>query len=178
MKKLFIKQYFCFLLFAFCFLFFKANAQRYAVIDTKYILSKLPQYKTAEDQLKDMGKKWQKEIDSVQAQSDSLLKNYESEQYMLTDELKKKRQIEVQNKEKEVRDLQTHYFGDEGELFRQRQILIRPIQDKIYGAAQRMALTKGYDFILDKSEGITIIFADPKLNRSDDILQELGVGKQ
>jgi outer membrane protein len=175
MKGLFIKQYFCFLLFAFCF--FKANAQRYAVIDTKYILSKMPQYNTAEDQLKDMSKKWQKEIDSLQTQSDSLLKNYESEQYMLTDELKKKRQIEIQNKEKEVRDLQKYYFGYEGALFRQRQILIRPIQDRIYGAAQRMALTKGYDFILDKSEGITIIFADPKLNRSDDLLQELGVGK-
>lgn len=178
MKNKLIKQLLYLIPCTLCLVFFKANAQRYAVVDTKYILSKLPQYKTAEEQLRKMSNKWQKEIDSVQSQSDSLLKNYESEQYMLTDELKKKRQTEIYNKEKEVRDLQKHYFGYEGELFRQRQILIRPIQDKIYGAAQRMALTKGYDFILDKSEGITIIFADPKLNRSDDILQELGIGKQ
>jgi outer membrane protein len=104
-----------------------------------------------------------------------MYKNYDAEQFMLTEELKKKRETELFNKEKEVRDLQKKRFGYEGDLFKERQKIVKPIQDKVYNAVQKIAVARGYDFILDKSEGITVIFADPKLDKSDDILRELGI---
>src|SRR6478736_6162072 len=141
MKKILILLAIC------CFMLaFTSQAQRYAIVDTKYILEKMPDYK-----------------------------DYEGEQVMLSDELKKKREDQLFIKEKEVRDLQRKRFGFEGDLFKKRQELIKPIQDKVYNAIQKIAVAKLYDFILDKSEGITVIFADPKLDRSEDILRELGV---
>jgi outer membrane protein len=151
------------------------QAQRYAVIDTKYILDKMPEYKDAEKKLKDLGDQWQKDIDNKQAELDRMYKNFDAEQYMLSDELKKKREDELFNKEKEIRDLQKKRFGYEGDLFKERQKLVKPIQDKIYNAVQKMAVNRGYDFVLDKSEGITVIFADPKLDKSEDLLKDLGI---
>ena len=150
-------------------------AQRYAVIDSKYILDKLPEYKEAQQKLDQFSKMWQQEIDQKAAELDQMYKNYDAEQVMLSDELKKKREDELYNKEKEVRDLQKKRFGFEGDLFKKREELIKPIQDKVYNAIQKLAAAKLYDFILDKSEGITVIFADPKLDKSDDVLKELGV---
>jgi len=152
-----------------------ASAQRYAVIDTRYILDKMPEYKDADNKIKQISEQWQKEIDDKQTQLDKMYKQYDAEQYMLSDDLKKKREDELFNKEKEVRDLQKKRFGYEGDLFKERQKLIKPIQDKVYAAVQKMAVSRSYDFILDKSEGITVIFADPKLDKSDDILRDLGV---
>ncbi len=151
------------------------QAQRYAIIDTKYILNKIPEYKDADKKLQQVGEQWQKEIDDKQAQLDKMYKNYEAEQFMLTDDLKKKREDELFVKEKEIRDLQKRRFGYEGDLFRERQRLVKPLQDKVYNAVQKIAVARSYDFVLDKSEGITIIFADPKLDRSDDVLKELGI---
>jgi outer membrane protein len=149
--------------------------QRYAVIDTKYILERIPAYKEADAKLKLVGEQWQKEIDDLQVQLDKMYKNYESEQFMLTDAIKKKREDELFEKEKQVRDLQKKRFGYEGDLFKERQRLIKPVQDKVYDAIQKIATSRSYDFVLDKSEGITIIFADPKLDKSDDVLKELGI---
>ncbi len=149
--------------------------QRYAVIDTKYILDKIPEYKDADKKLQAISLQWQKEIDDKQAALDKMYKNYEAEQFMLTDELKKKREEELFVKEKEIRDLQKRRFGYEGDLFKERQRLVKPIQDKVYNAIQKIAVAKAFDFVLDKSEGITIIFADPKLDKSDDVLKELGI---
>jgi outer membrane protein len=166
------------LLFIFCICFvFTANthAQRYAVIDSKYILSKLPEYKDAQDKLDQFSKMWQQEIDQKSADLDKMYKDYDAEKVMLSDELKKKREDEIYNKEKELRDLQRKRFGYQGDLFKKREELIKPIQDKVYNAIQKLAVAKLYDFILDKSEGITVIFADPKLDKSDDVLKELGV---
>ncbi|MBS1731570.1 MAG: OmpH family outer membrane protein [Bacteroidetes bacterium] len=151
------------------------QAQRYAVIDTKYILNKMPEYQDADKKLQLASDQWQKEIDNMQADLDKMYKDYDAEQYMLTDDLKKKREDELFNKEKEVRDLQKKRFGYQGDLFKEREKLVKPLQDKLYNAVQRLAVARGYDFILDKSEGITVIFADPKLDRSDDILRELGI---
>ena len=151
------------------------QAQRYAVIDTKYILNKLPEYKDADKKLQQISDQWQKDIDDKQAELNRMYKNYDAEQFMLSDELKKKRETELFNKEKEVRDLQKKRFGYEGDLFKERQKLVKPIQDKVYNAIQKIAVAKGYDFILDKSEGITVIFADPKLDKSEDVLRELGI---
>ena len=146
----------------FSFAALASNAQRYAIIDSKYILDKVPEYKEASKKLDNFSELWQKELDQKQTA-------------MLTDVLKKKREDELYNKEKELRDLQKKRFGFEGDLFKKRQELIKPIQDRVYNAVQKLAVEKLYDFILDKSEGITVIFADPKLDKSDDVLRNMGV---
>ena len=139
------------LLIAFVGLAFASRAQRYAIIDTKYILSKIPEYRDADKKLQLVGEQWQKEIDDKQAQLDKMYKNYEAEAFMLTDELKKKREDELFVREKEVRELQKRRFGYEGDLFKERQKLVKPVQDKVYNAVQKMAISKAYDFVLDKS---------------------------
>jgi outer membrane protein len=154
---------------------FTCGAQRYAVIDSKYILQKLPEYKSAQQKLDQFSEQWQQEIDKKSADLDKMYKNFDAEQVMLSDELKKKREDELFNRDKELRDLQKKRYGYEGDIFKKRQELIKPIQDKVYNAVQRLAVAKSYDFILDKSEGITVIFADPKLDKSDDVLRELGI---
>lgn len=152
-----------------------ASAQRYAVIDMRYILGKIPEYSQAQEKLDNFSELWQKELDQKQTAVDKMYKDYDAEQVMLTDALRKKREDELFNKQKEVRDLQRKRFGFEGDLFKKRQELIKPVQDRVYNAVQRMAAEKLYDFILDKSEGITVIFADPKLDKSDEVLRNLGV---
>ena len=150
-------------------------AQRYAVIDTRYILDKMPEYTEAKQKLDATAQMWQKEIDNKQVELDRLYRSYEAEKVMLAQDLLQKREDELFNREKEIRDLQKKRFGFEGDLFGERQRLIKPIQDKVYNAVQKLAVARSYDFILDKSEGITVIFADPKLDRSEDILRELGI---
>jgi outer membrane protein len=151
------------------------SAQRYAIIDTKYILDKMPEYKDADKRLAAISEQWQKEIDDKQGQLNQMYRNYDAEQYMLSEDLKKKREDQLFNLEKEVRDLQKKRFGFEGDLFKERQKLVKPVQDKVYNAIQKMAVNRGYDFVLDKSEGITVIFADPKLDKSEEVLKELGL---
>jgi outer membrane protein len=150
-------------------------AQKYAVVDTRYILDKMPEYRTAQQQLDVMAAIWQKQIDSMQSSLDRLYREFDAEQVMLTAELKKRKEDQLFNKEKELRDLQRKRFGFEGDLFRKRQELVKPVQDKVYNAIQKLAASRGYDFVLDKSEGITIIFADPKLDKSEEVLRELGI---
>ncbi len=150
-------------------------SQKYAIIDTRYILDRMPDYKAAQQQLDQIAADWQKDIDARQAELDKMYRDYEAEQVMLTPELKQKREDQLFNKEKDLRDLQRKRFGFEGDLFKKRQELIKPIQDKVYNAVQKLAVQRGYEFVLDKSEGITIIFADPKLDKSEDVLKELGV---
>ena len=116
-----------------------------------------------------------KKLTACRQDLDKMYKDYDAEQVMLSDDLKKKREDQLFVKEKTLRDLQRQRFGFEGDLFKKRQELIKPIQDKVYNAVQKLAVQRGYDFILDKSEGITVIFADPKLEKSDDVLSELGV---
>lgn len=152
-----------------------ASAQSYAVVDTKYILEKMPEYKDAQKRLDETSHLWQIEIDSKQSTLDKMYKDYDAEKVMLSDTLQKKREIQLFNMEKEVRELQRKRFGYEGDLFKLRQELVKPIQDKVYNAIQQLAVNRMYDFILDKSEGITVIFADPKLDKSEDVLKALGI---
>jgi outer membrane protein len=152
-----------------------AVAQKYAIIDTRYILDKLPEYKEAQKKLDATAEMWQKEIDMKQDGLSKMYRDFDAEQVMLSDDLKKKREDELFYKEKEVRDLQKQRFGFEGDLFKERQKLVKPIQDRVYTAVQKLAVARSYDFILDKSEGITVIFADPKLDKSEDVLKDLGV---
>lgn len=151
------------------------NAQKYAVIDTRYILEKIPDYANAQKELDGIAANWQKEIDAMQTELDKMYKDYEAEQVMLSEDLRKKREDQLFVKEKTLRDLQRQRFGFEGDLFKKRQQLIKPVQDKVFNAVQKLAVQRGYEFILDKSEGITVIFADPKLDKSEDVLRELGV---
>src|ERR1700754_1384488 len=156
-----------------CFL--SSHAQGYAVVDTKYILDKMPEYKEAQKRLDQTSMQWQKEIDTKQATLDRMYKDYDAERVMLSDTLKRKREDQLFNMEKEVRDLQRKRFGYEGDLFKLRQDLVKPVQDKVYNAIQQLAVNRMYDFILDKSEGITVIFADPKLDKSEDVLKILNI---
>jgi outer membrane protein len=169
MKKVFLLALCCAFLSSFSY------AQRYAVIDTKYILEKMPDYKNAQKTLDDIASGWTKEIGQMEGELNKMFRDFEAEQVMLSDDLKKKREDQLYTKEKALRDLQRQRFGFEGDLFKKRQELIKPVQDKVYNAVQKLAVQRGYDFILDKSEGITVIFADPKLEKSDDVLRELGV---
>ena len=169
MKKLLLSAT-CLLLIA-----VTASAQSYAVVDTKYILGKMPEYVDAQKKLDQTSTMWQKEIDDKQAALTKMYKEYDAEKVMLSDTLQKKREIQLFNSEKEVRDLQRKRFGYEGDLFKLRQELVKPIQDKVYNAVQQLAVNRMYDLILDKSEGITVIFADPKLDKSEDILKSLGI---
>ena len=153
----------------------EVNAQKYAVIDTRYILEKIPDYANAQKELDMIAANWQKEIDAMQSEFDKMYKDYEAEQVKLSEDLRKKREDQLFVKEKTLRDLQRQRFGFEGDLFKKRQQLIKPVQDKVFNAVQKLAVQRGYEFILDKSEGITVIFADPKLDKSEDVLRELGV---
>ncbi|SFW72164.1 OmpH family outer membrane protein [Chitinophaga sancti] len=155
-----------------------ASAQRYCVIDTKYILDNIPEYKDAQTKLDAVAEQWQKEIDAKFLEVDKMYKSYQAEQVMLTDELKHKREEEIVAREKEAKDLQKKRFGYEGDLFKKREELVKPIQDRVYNAVQKLAAQRMYDFVLDKAGGVTVIFSDPKLDKSDDILSTLGVKKQ
>lgn len=152
-----------------------ANAQRYCVIDSKYILENLPEYKQAQTKLDEISAQWQKEIDAKLQDVDRMYKSYQSEQVMLSDDMKKKREDEIIKKEKEAKDIQKKKFGFEGELFKKRQELVKPVQDKVYNAVQKMAASKAYDIIFDKSSDLSIFYADNKIDKSDDVLKELGI---
>jgi outer membrane protein len=153
----------------------KAQAGRYAIIDTRYILDKMPEYKDAQKRLDDQAMEWQREIDALQTDLNKMYLEFDAEKVMLSEDLKKKREDQLFLKEKNLRDLQRKRFGFEGDLFKKRQELVKPVQDKVYNAVQKLAVQRSYDFILDKSEGITVIFADPKLDKSEDVLRELGI---
>jgi len=152
----------------------KTMAQKYAYVNTQYILENMTEYKTAQQQLDNLSIQWQKEIEDKYAIIDKLYKSYQAEQILLTDEMKKKRQDEITSKEKDVKDLQKQRFGYEGDLFKKKQELVKPIQDKVYNAVKKMATDQGYAVIFDKSGDLIMLFANPKYDKSDDILLALG----
>lgn len=155
--------------------FFTATAftQRYALIDSRYILDKMPEYKQAQKSVETIAADWQKDIDGRQAALDKLYDTYEAEQAMMSSDLKRKKENELFNKEKELRELQKKRFGFEGDLFKKRQELVKPVQEKLAIAVRKIAAANGYDLVIDKSDGNSIIFADPKLDKSEDVLREL-----
>lgn len=154
---------------------FSSFAQKYCIIDSKYILEKVPDYSNAQTLLDALSKDWQKEVDNRMQDVDRLYKSYQAERAMLSDEIRKKREDEIVTKEKAAKDLQKQHFGYEGDLFKKRQEMVKPIQDKVYTAVQKMAQQKGYDMVIDKAGGVTLFYADPKLDRSDDVLKLLGI---
>jgi outer membrane protein len=151
------------------------EAQRYCVVDSRYILDNMPEYKQAQTKLDEASQIWQKEIDGKLQEVDRMYKAYQAEQVMLNDEMKKKREDEIIKKEREAKELQKKRFGQDGDLFKKRQELVKPVQDKVYNAVQKLAVSKGFDLILDKSADLSVFYADNKLDKSDDVLRDLGV---
>jgi outer membrane protein len=149
-------------------------AQKFAYIDTDYILNNIPAYKSAQDQIDKLSDSWQKEVEGLYTEIDKMYKTYQSEKVLLTEEMKKKREEEIVNKEKEAKDLQKKYFGQDGSLFKKREELVKPIQDEVYKAVKEMAIEGGYSIIFDSSAGATMLYTDPKFDKSDAILHKLG----
>jgi outer membrane protein len=149
-------------------------AQKYCYVDTQYILDNITEYKAAQQQLDQLSVNWQKDIEAKYAFIDKLYKDFQAEQILLTDEMKKKRENEIVQKEKEVKEFQKQKFGFEGELFKKKQELVKPIQDKIYNAIKKMATDQSYAVVFDKSSDLIMLYANPKYDKSDDILNALG----
>ena len=151
--------------------------QHYCFIDSKYILEKMSDYKDAQNKLDGISKTWQDEIDSKMLEVDKMYKGYQAEKPMLSDDMRNKRQDEIVAKEKEAKDLQKQRFGYEGDLFKKRQEYVKPIQDRVFNAVQKEASQRGYDMVFDKAGGVTVFYADPKLDKSDEVLKILGINK-
>jgi len=169
MKKL----VFTLLIATFCFL--SASAQRYAYVDTEYILKNLSSYDDAQKELDRLSKQWQNEIEQRYESIDRLYKAYQAEKVLLTEEMRKEREDEIVRKEQEAKDYQRQKFGVDGDLFKKRQELIQPIQDDIYDAIKEVAQGGGFSVIFDKANQSNILYADPRYDKSDRVLSRLGI---
>jgi len=151
-----------------------AFSQRFVYVDTDYILENIPEYQQAQKQLDEIAEGWRGEISRQYQEIDELYRAYQAEQVLLTEDVKIQKQKEIENKEKAVKEYQKQKFGYEGEMFQKKQELIKPIQDDIYNEIQKMAKEKDYDFIFDKSSGVTMLFSNKRYDRSDAILEAMG----
>ena len=158
----------------FCLVSFAANAQKFALIDMEYILKNIPAYERANEQLNQISKKWQGEVEAVALEAQTLYKNYQSEAVFLSEEQKTKKEEEIVAKEKEAQELKRKYFGPEGELYKKRESLMAPIQDEIYTAVKEISDTKGYSVVVDRASATSIIYASPKIDISNEVLVKLG----
>ena len=163
-----------FLLFILLLFPLMAGAQKYACVNTEYILSNIPDYARAQSQLDKQSEAWQKELEAKFQEIDKLYKTYQQEAYLLPDNLKRKREEELAAKEREARELQNKYFGPGGDLDKKRQELMKPIQDRVYSAIERIANEKSYSFVLDKSGSATLLYVNAKYDISDQVLDLLG----
>lgn len=151
-----------------------ASAQKFALLDMEYILKNIPAYERANEQLNQVSKKWQAEIEALNTEASTLYKNYQNEVVFLSEEQKKERQETIMQKEKEAAELKRKYFGPEGELFKKREALITPIQEEIYNTVKEISETHGYSLVLDRSSDSGIIFGSPKVDISNEVLMKLG----
>lgn len=151
-------------------------AQKFSIayIDMQYILKNIPQYETANEQLTMISKRWQKEIDTAQQELQILVSNYQTEQIFLSPDMKQKREDEILEKEQYLLELKRKYFGQEGEWYKKRESLLKPIQDEIYAAIQDIASEKQYDVVKDRSADPSLIYMSGKLDISDQVLEKLG----
>ncbi len=151
-----------------------ANAQKYALIDMEYILKNVPAYERANEQLNQVSKKWQAEVEALNIEASTMYKNYQNEVVFLSQEQKKAKQEAIMNKEKEASELKKKYFGPEGELFKKREALMEPIQEEIYNAVKEVSDLRGYSLVLDRASNSGIIFGSPKIDISNEVLKKLG----
>ena len=151
-----------------------ASAQKFALIDMDYILKNIPAYERANEQLNQVSKKWQAEVDALNTEAQTMYKNYQNEVVFLSQEQKQKRQDAIVAKEKDASELKKKYFGPEGELFKKRESLMSPIQDEVYNAGKDISDLRGYSLVLDRASNSGIIFGSPKIDISNEVLSKLG----
>jgi outer membrane protein len=149
-------------------------AQKYAFVDTEYILNRIPSYKAAQDQLDKLAGDWQEEIETQYGEIEKMYKDFQAEKVLLTEEMKIQKEEEIVNRENEVKQLQQTYFGRDGNLFKKRQELIKPIQDEVYQAVKEIAAEGNYAVIFDTASGANMLYTNPKYDKSDDVLEKLG----
>jgi len=162
------------LLFVVLFASFAANAQKYGYVDTDYILKNIPEYQDAQTQIDDLSKLYQEEVEAKYAKVDQMYKAYQADAVLLPEDMKRKREEEIVKAEKEAKDLQKAHFGTEGNLFKKRQELVKPIQEKIFNAIEDIATKKNYAIIFDKASGPVIMYISSKLDISDEVLEQIG----
>jgi len=154
-----------------------ANAQKYALIDMEYILKNIPAYEMTNEQLSQVSQKWQNEVEAIQNEAQNMYKKYQSDLVFLSAEMKSKREEEIVKKEQDAQDLKRKYFGAEGELYKKRQSLMKPIQDEIYNAVKELSESRNYGLVIDRASAMSVIFASPAIDISDDVLAKLGYSK-
>ena len=152
----------------------QVQAQKFALVDMEYILSHVPAYERANEQLNQVSRKWQAEVEALTKEAQTLYKTYQGEAVFLSDEQKKKSEEAIVAKEKEAAELKKKYFGPEGELYKKRQSLMKPIQEDIYNAVKKVADEKGYQVIFDRASSQSIVFASPRVDVSNEVLEKLG----
>jgi outer membrane protein len=157
-----------------CLFGFGSSAQKFAYVNTDYILDNIPEYADAQAQLDELSIQWQKEIEAKFAEIDKMYKNFQNEAVLLPEDMKKKREDDIIKKEKEAKDLQKKRFAKDGDLFKKRQELIKPIQEKVYNAIEDIATAENYAAIFDKANNATLIYTNPKFDISEQILDKLG----
>lgn len=158
----------------FAFMALMVNAQKFALIDMEYIMKNIPAYERANEQLNQVSKKWQAEVEALNTEAGTMYKNYQNEVVFLSQEQKKAKQEAIMKKEKEAGDLKKKYFGPEGELYKKRESLIAPIQEAVYNAVKEISDLRGYSLVLDRASDTGIIFASPKIDISNEVLGRLG----
>ncbi len=151
-----------------------ASAQKFALMDMEYVLKNIPAYERANEQLNQVSKKWQAEVEALNTEASTMYKNYQNEMVFLSQEQKKAKQEEIMKKEKEASDLKRKYFGPEGELFKKRESLMSPIQEEIYNAVKEVSELRGYSLVIDRASDTGIIYGSPKIDISNEVLQKLG----
>lgn len=169
-----MKKYIGVLLVALVGMISAASAQKFCYVDTDYILAQSSEYQQAQDELNKLSIQWQKEVEAKYAEIDRMYKNFQQEKILMTEEMRIKREAEIVQKEKEAKEYQKSKFGVDGELFKKRQELVKPIQDKVYNAVKEMAEKGGYAIVFDKASDITMLYTNPKYDKSDEVLEILG----
>lgn len=154
-----------------------ASAQKFALVDMEYILQNIPTYEMANEQLNQLSQRWQKEVEAISREAETMYKNYQADMVFLTDEMKKTREAEIVAKEKEAVELRNKYFGPDGELYKKRQSLMKPIQEDVYNAIKKLSEERGYQAIFDRASASDIIFASPRIDVSNEVLDKLGFSK-
>ncbi len=155
----------------------QVRAQKFALIDMEYVMKNIPAYERANEQLNQVSKKWQAEVEALNTEATTMYKNYQNELVFLSAEQKKQKQEQIMQKEKEASDLKKKYFGPEGELFKKREALMTPIQDEVYNAVKEISDLRGYSLVLDRASDTAIIFGSPKIDISNEVLAKLGYAK-
>ncbi len=153
---------------------FSASAQKFALVDMEYIFKNVPSYEMANEQLNQLSQRWQKEVESVSKEAETMYQSYLADKVFLTDEQVKKREEEIVAKEKAATELRYKYFGPEGELYQKRQTLLKPIQDDVYNAVKKVAEERGYQAIFDRASSSDIVYASPRIDVSNEVLAKLG----